>query len=119
MKIKRLLSQILANRKNRLLYIVDASWEIFILLFPVWFILSNGKARLAETLGGNRESRIYSHLSYSTHHDLCRKSNYIYNRKKGGCKIRLGSQTIPYKSISNAANELCGISLSKDAGTGV
>ena len=37
----------------------------------------------------------------------------------GGCKIRLGSQTIPYKSISNAANELCGISLSKDAGTGV
>ena len=32
----------------------------------------------------------------------------------GGCKIRLGSQTIPYKSISNAANELCGISLSKD-----
>jgi hypothetical protein len=39
MKIKRLLSQILANRKNRLLYIVDASWEIFILLFPVWFIL--------------------------------------------------------------------------------
>ena len=55
MKIKRLLSQILANRKNRLLYIVDASWEIFILLFPVWFILSNGKARLAETLGGNRD----------------------------------------------------------------
>ena len=53
MKIKRLLSQILANRKNRLLYIVDASWEIF--LFPVWFILSNGKARLAETLGGNRD----------------------------------------------------------------
>ena len=101
MKIKRLLSQILANRKNRLLYIVDASWEIFILLFPVWFILSNGKARLAETLGGNR--------------DLA----YIYDRKKGGCKIRLGSQTIPYKSISNAANELCGISLSKDAGTGV
>ena len=47
MKIKRLLSQILANRKNRLLYIVDASWEIFILLFPVWFI--------AETLGGNRD----------------------------------------------------------------
>ena len=39
MKIKRLLSQILANRKNRLL----------------WFILSNGKARLAETLGGNRD----------------------------------------------------------------
>ena len=39
MKIKRLLSQILANRKNRLLYIVDASWEIFILLFPAWFIL--------------------------------------------------------------------------------
>ena len=37
----------------------------------------------------------------------------------GGCKIRLGSQTIPYKSISNAANELGGISLSKDAGTGV
>lgn len=35
MKIKRLLSQILANRKNRLLYIVDASWKIFILLFPV------------------------------------------------------------------------------------
>ena len=29
----------------------------------------------------------------------------------GGCKIRLGFQTIPYKSISNAANELCGISL--------
>ena len=45
MKIKRLLSQILANRKNRLLYIVNASWEIFILLFP----------RLAETLGGNRD----------------------------------------------------------------
>ena len=45
--------------------------------------------------------------------------NYIYDRKMGGCKIRLGSQTIPYKSISNAANELCGISLSKDAGTGV
>ena len=106
MKIKRLLSQILANRKNRLLYIVDASWEIFILLFPVWFILSNGKARLAETLGGNRD--------LASQHDLCRKSNYIYNRKKGGCKIRLGSQTIPYKSISNAANELCGISLSKD-----
>lgn len=55
MKIKRLLSQILANRKNRLLYIVDASWEIFILLFPVWFMLSNGKARLVETLGGNRD----------------------------------------------------------------
>ena len=46
---------ILADRKNRLLYIVDASWEIFTLLFPVWFILSNGKARLAETLGGNRD----------------------------------------------------------------
>ena len=36
MKIKRLLSQILANRKNRLLYIVDASWEIFILLFGLY-----------------------------------------------------------------------------------
>ena len=101
MKIKRLLSQILANRKNRLLYIVDASWEIFILLFPVWFILSNGKARLAETLGGNRD--LASIL-------ICLTQLSMIYAEKGGCKIRLGSQTIPYKSISNAANELCGIS---------
>jgi len=43
MKIKRLLSQILANRKNRLLYIVDASWEIFILLFLFGLYCKTGK----------------------------------------------------------------------------
>lgn len=43
MKIKRLLSQILANRKNRLLYIVDASWEIFILLFLFGLYCQTGK----------------------------------------------------------------------------
>lgn len=80
MKIKRLLSQILANRKNRLLYIVDASWEIFILLFPVWFILSNGKARLAETLGGNRDAAGTEEGILSediTYEELCRRFEYI------------------------------------------
>ena len=50
MQAKRMLFQIVANRKNKLLSIIDISWCIFVVLFGFLFRLANGEGHLAELI---------------------------------------------------------------------